>query len=274
MSARRNSVPRLNVQCQLVRYLTLVVAVLAASTIGATQRSPFATSTNAFTVTQTVLRIFYPEVFGNSRQVVFSAEHPADSDVWGEFTGLQFTIKRFSSDTSWDYLVDPKTGKPIAPPENTAFLEGSTWVTPKWGLMQLIIEGDLANSKQNKAIASLVQSHPEWSDEQAADALKSAGALYGPADENDFTKSLHLPELEKSLGLRVLSPENSKLPDGREFSPIWFQGWPNSGHVGSFGRFEWIVRMEADCGDGHTRKYTLAFEPFQGKLTNIVQLPD
>jgi hypothetical protein len=274
MSARPRSVVRLDVPSQLARYLTSILAVLAASTIGASQRSPFATSTNAFAVTQTVLKIFYPEVFGNSRQVVFSAEHPADSDVWGEFTGLQFTIKRFSSDTSWDYLVDPKTGKPIAPPENTTFLEGSTWVTPKWGLMQLIIEGDLANSKQNKAIASLVQSHPDWSDEQAAGALKSAGALYGPADKNDFTKSLHLPDLEKSLGLRILSPENSKQPDAREFPPIWFQGWPNSGHVGEFGRFEWVVRMEADFGDGHTNKYALDFEPFQGKLTNIFHLPD
>ncbi|MGA7917906.1 MAG: hypothetical protein WCA00_21900 [Candidatus Acidiferrales bacterium] len=249
--------------------MTLVLAVLVGSTIGAGQRSPFAISTNAFAVTQTVLKIFYPEIFGSRRQVVFSAEHPVDSDVWGEFTGFQFTIKRFSSGTSWDALLDPKTGKLIAPPENTTFLEGSTWVTPKWGLIQLNIEGDLANSKQNEAIAKLVESHPEWSDEQAAGALKSAGALYGPADTNDFTKSLHLPELEKSLGLKVDSAENAKQPAARTYPPIQFQGWTNSDHVGSFVGFVWSLRMEADFRDGHTRKYSFTFEPFQGKLTGI-----
>lgn len=272
MSARHRLVPGLKVRRKLGQYLTLMLAVLASSTIGAGQRSPFATSTNAFAVTQTVLKIFYPDVFGDKRQAVFSAEHPVDSDVWGEFTGFQFTIKRFSSETSWDILVDPKTGKEIAPPENTTFLEGSTWVTPKWGLMRLIIEGGLANSKQNQAVTKLVESHPEWSDEQAAGALKSAGALYGPADQNDFTKSLQLAKLEKSLGLKIVSPENSKHPDARTNPPIRFQAWSNPDHVGSFVGFRWFVAMEADFRDGHTRKYSFSFEPFQGRLTGIVQL--
>jgi hypothetical protein len=272
MSARPRLVLRSNVPRKLVQYLSVVLAVLIGATIGAGQRSSFATSTDAFAVTQTVLKIFYPEVFGNKRQAVFSAEHPVDSDVWGQFTGFQFTIKRFSSETSWDILVDPKTGKQIAPPENTTFLEGSIWLTPKWGLMRLIIQGDLANSKQNQAIESLVQSHPEWSDEQAAGALKSGGALYGPADKNDFTKSLHLPELEKSLGLKIVSAESQKRPDARTNPPIRFQGWSNPDHVGSFVGFGWFVVMEVDYRDGRTRKYSFKFEPFEGKLTDIFQL--
>jgi hypothetical protein len=252
--------------------LTLVLGVLAGSAIGAAQRSPFGTSTNAFAVTHSVLKIFYPEVFGNGRQAVFSAEHAVDSDVWGQFIGIQFTIKRFSSDTSWNHLVDPKTGKLIPPPENVTFLEGETWVTPKGDLMRLTLQGDLANSKQNQAIAELVESHPEWSDEQAARALKSEGALYGPADMDDFTKSLHLPELEKSLGLRIVSSENSNQSDALALPPIEFQGWLNPDHAGSFTGFAWVVRMEADFPDGHTRKYAFGFEPFQGKLTSIFQL--
>jgi hypothetical protein len=276
MNIRLRSAPGLRLPSQPIQYLTVVLAVLATSAIGANQRSPSAKSTNACAVTQTVLKIFYPEVFGTGKQVAFAADQPADSDLWGEgqFSGFQFTIKRFSSDTSWAYLVDPKTGKRIAPPENTTFLEGSTWVTPTWGLMQLFIEGDLANSNRNEAIASLVESHPEWSDEQAAGALKSAGALYGPADKNDFVKSLHLPELEKSFGLKLVSAENSKQIDAPRPAPIQFQGWPNSEHVGSFGRFEWVVRVAADFGDGHTKQYGLGFEPFQGKLTIIANVPD
>jgi hypothetical protein len=272
MSPCPRSVSQLKVSSKLGRYLTLVLGVLVGSTIGAGQRSPFGAPTNAFTVTRTVLKIFYPEVFGNERQAVFSAEHPADSDVWGEFAGFRFTIKRFGSNRSFAPVADAKTGKMIAPPENTTFLEGSTWVTPEWGLMQLIIEGDLANSKRNQAIEKLVQSHPEWPDEQAAGALKSAGALYGPADESEFTKSLHLPELEKSLGLKIVSSENSKQPDARTNPPIRFQGWSSPDHVGSFVGFVWFVGMEGDFRDGHTRKYSFKFEPFQGKLTGISQL--
>jgi hypothetical protein len=265
MNTRPRSVPRPNVPRKMGQYLTLALGVLFASTIGASQ--PFSSSTNVFAITQSVLRIFYPEVFGQGRQAIFSSEHPVDSNVWGDFSGTHFTVKRFSSDTSWNPLNDAKTGQLIAPPENTTFLEGQIWVAPRFGLMWLIIEGDLANAKQNTAIAALVESHPEWSDEQAADALKSAGALYGPADKSEFTKSLHLPELEKSLGLKLVSSENP------EFPPIRFEGWTNPDHVGSFGRFAWAVRLQADFPGGRPRKYAFVFEPFHGKLTDIFKVP-
>jgi hypothetical protein len=257
-----------------VRYLALGLGFIVAVAIEAGQRVPFGTSTNAFAVTQSVLKIFYPEAFGKERQVVFSAEHPVDSDAWGQFTDVSFTIKRFSSGTSWNVMIDGKTGKWIPPPQNTNFLEGHTRMTPRGDLWQLDFTGELAHSKRNEALAKLVESHPEWSDERAGRALKEAGALYGPADTDEFTRSLHLPDLEKSLGLRIASADDLRRSyGGKTVRIIDFDGWSNPDHEGSFTGFDWVVRMQADLPGGRARNYAFAFEPFEGKLIGIFQFP-
>lgn len=200
--------PRLFLRlCALARYPVLGLAILVGAAIGADQPLPFGTSTNAFSVTQSVLKVFFPEVLGEDRYVLFSAEHSVDSGTWGQFTRVDFTVKRFSWNASWGVTIDGKAGKEIPPPKNTTFLEGQTWMAPHGDLRQLYFRGQLAHSKENEAIDKLVESHPEWSDQRAGRALKEAGALYGPADGDEFTKSLHLPNLEKSLGLTILSAE-------------------------------------------------------------------
>jgi hypothetical protein len=259
----------------LARHFALGVGFLVGATIGADQHVPFGTSTNAFAVTQSVLKAFYPEIFGKERHVVFSAGHPVDSDTWGQFTGFQFTVKRFSPEVSWGVMIDGKTGKVVPPPENTKFLEGQVWMFPQGDLRQLFFEGELAHSKENHAIEMLVESHREWSDERAGRALKEAGALYGPTDKDVFTRTLRLPDLEKSLGLTIISTENTKQASAAILPSIEFEGWTNPGHVGSFTGFVWTVRMDAGLADGHARKYAFNFEPFEGKLVDIVQLhPD
>jgi hypothetical protein len=253
-------------------YLALGVGCVGAA-IGADQRMPFGTSTNAFSVTQSLLKVFYPEVFGKERYLLFSAEQPVDSETWEQFTRVDFTIKCFSWNASWGVAIDGETGKEIPPPENTTFLKGQAWMWPHGDLRQLYFEGELAHSKENETIEKLVESHPEWSDEQAGRALTEAGALYGPANKDVFTRSLRLPELEKSLGLTILSADNTKGADAKTMRSIEFEGWTNSQHDGSFTGFVWTVRMDAGLVGGRSRKYAFYFEPFEGKLIGIFQLP-
>jgi hypothetical protein len=267
MGAR--SILRFSISSSLSRHLIVAFGTLALSVIVAAQQSPFVTSTDPFAATQSVLKVFYPEVFAHGRQVFFSAEHPADLDVWGHLTSIQFTIKNFSADTSSEYGIDGKTGKHIHPPENITFLTGVTELTVHGDLDRLALDGKLANSEQNEALKKLVESHPQWSDERAARALKSAGALFGSKDENDLLKSLPLSELEKTLGLTVVSCEDCKNYFGLPFRPISFSGWSNSKHQGDFVGFSWDIVMEAHSSDGRTKKYDFSFEPFRGKLVGI-----
>lgn len=47
----------------------------------------------------------------------------------------------------------------------------------------------------------------------------------------------------------------------------------NPQHSGSFTGFVWVVRMRAGLAGGIARKFAFDFEPFEGKLVGIVQLP-
>jgi hypothetical protein len=108
--------------------------------------------------------------------------------------------------------------------------------------------------KALRDIRQLVELHPEWSEAEAIRALKQAGASYGPADKEEFVKSLHLQSTEKFLGrVKVQSVEFSGL------NPV---------HTGNFaaGSLDWVVRMEANFPDNTTVTYSLTFEPFAGKL--------
>jgi hypothetical protein len=262
----------LRAACKPALYLALGTGCFGAA-IGVDQQLSFGTSTNAFSVTQSVLKVFYPEVFGKERYLLFSAEQPVDSEAWGEFTRVDFTIKRFSWNASWGVTIDGKTGKEIPPPVNTTFLKGQTLMTLRGDLSQLYFEGELAHSKENEAMGKLVESHREWSDERAGRALTEAGAVYGPAKRDIFKRSLPISELEKSLGLTIDSTDDSKLAGATTLPSIEFEGWTNSAHDGSFTGFLWIVRMHTGLADGRARKYAFDFEPFKGKLIDIFQLP-
>lgn len=113
--------------------------------------------------------------------------------------------------------------------------------------------------RENKKLQNLVQSHPEWTTKQAVQALKSAGAKYGPDDLEDFKRAIPVTQLERFLGkLTVKSVEFRSLAEDR---------------VGWFVRLLWEVDVEAQREDGHLVPYSMSFEPFQGKLILLGKFP-
>lgn len=112
---------------------------------------------------------------------------------------------------------------------------------------------------ENKTLQNLVQSHPDWTAKQAVQALKSAGAKYGPDDPEDFKRAIPVKQLEKLLGkITVKSIEFHSLAEDRA-------GW--------FVRLIWEVDVEAQREDGHLVPYSMSFEPFQGKLILLEKFP-
>jgi hypothetical protein len=217
---------------------------------------------NAFTIVHEILQASYPQIFGNGWYVGFVTGQPIDDVSWGEFHGFTFSVTRFAPGMSWNTTADAITGKITPPPENSTFLEGSSWVDYQGHgrIIRLIFEGDLACSRQNKAIRELVQSHPEWSEDEATRALKKAGAHYGPDDKQQFLQSIHLDKFERVLGRLQI-----RLVEFQGLSPD---------HVGNFAAPFWVVQAEGHFPDGTRRTYGFSFEPFEGKLTGLSEIPN
>ena len=245
---------------QLVLTLTLGLLALCGISAGSGLPAP-AQKDNPFMIAQDILKVFYPELFGNQWHLNVSTSQPIDDDRWGEFSGFDFKVARFGPGTSFNPTFDESTGKMATPPQNTTFLEGRTWVGRDGRITQFFVRGDLAHSPQNDAIHKLIESHPEWSDEQDVAALKKAGARYGPNDKQQFVDSLHLDKAEKVLGkLKVVLLE--------------FQTVANPQHDGSFASLFWVVHAEAQLPDGTRGRYVFGFEPFGGKLTDLSFKPN
>jgi len=204
------------------------------------------------------LRAFYPELFGKNLDLNLRTTHPID-DSWRQIYGIRFDVYLYNplSERMLNPPYDAKTGKQLSPLENPVLLEGLLSFNRDGSLQQTYVDGEVVHTKQNQAIQELIESHPEWSEDQEIHALKEAGAKYGPADKEQFIKSLHLEKAERFLGrAKILSVDfNSPSPD----------------HEGNFaaGALDWAVHAEAELPDGAHVKYLLSFEPFDGKLVGI-----
>jgi hypothetical protein len=216
---------------------------------------------SAFAMVHDLLEASYPEMFGKDWHIGFSYGQPVDGhEAWGQTYLLDFRVARFGPGVSWNPTF--YQGKRVPPPDNPTFLEGSFWMDNSDRVVRLIVEGDLAYSKQNQAIRELVQSHAEWSEEEAIGALKKSGARYGPADKQQFLEAIHLEKFERSLG-------------HLEIRLVEFQGL-SSGHVGSFaaGSLFWVVQARGGLPDGIHCTYGFSFEPLAGKLTGVSRIGD
>jgi hypothetical protein len=236
----------------------LLIASLAGAFLPAVKGNSACDQTDTFTITRDLLKSFYPEIFDEHRYINISTGQPVDNDIWNKIFGFQFKVVRFAPDFPWNPTFDVGTGKVRGTPENTSFLQGSTWIGYHGEILHFVLNGELAHSRQNETLRELVDSHPEWSEKQAIRALKNAGAQYGPAEKQQFIDSLHLDRAEKALG-------------HLEIKLVEFDG-VSSEHVGNFARFFWIVHAQGQTPGGAHRNYGLSFEPFAGRLTTLNEI--
>ena len=213
------------------------------------QSPPPGSQETVLTFIHDFLQIYYPEVVSKGNQLVLCVSHPADAS-WREISGVYFKVAPFSAAEP-----DPL----VAPNESASLLGGSFWLTPQrqYGRIFQVHASAVLYEKQINAVRGLIESHPEWSDAEAIQALKAAGARYGPREKEEFVSSLHLERAERFLGkLTIKSVE--------------FRG-PSADHTGQFaaGTLDWVVQTEAEFSDGTHCEYGFTFEPFAGKLMSL-----
>jgi hypothetical protein len=118
---------------------------------------------------------------------------------------------------------------------------------------------DAVHEQQREALHHLVASHPDWSNAQIANALKQAGAQFGPEDKEAFVNSLPLNKAERFLGKIKITSVQFEYPARDQ-----------NGQFTTLG-LSWVVQAAAELPDGTHPAYTLVFEPFEGKLTDLGQ---
>jgi hypothetical protein len=203
-----------------------------------------------------LLQVAYPQLFGKNRFMTVTISQPLDGS-WSQLYEIRFEITPLPPDVAHNPPPhDPHTGKPVSPPSNAAVMDGLVWFDDKGHIDKMWADGlHTTHSRENADLEGLIESHPKWTDVKAYDELKKAGALYGPADKNQFVQSVHLERFEKFFGqLRIISVEFNGLTDE---------------HVGAFAVMSWSVDAEAHLPDGTVCTYAFSFEPFGGQLTQI-----
>jgi len=110
---------------------------------------------------------------------------------------------------------------------------------------------------ENDRIRKQVDSHQGWSDKEIAEALKGAGAKFGPNEGADLLRVVPLNVLEPFIG--------SMHIDSTEFR-LRHQQKPRS-----LADLYWIIVGHATLGAGHADEWSLICEPFEGKIVWITR---
>jgi hypothetical protein len=193
------------------------------------------------------LAFFYPGVMKKGNQLVVGISHPADSS-WQEIHGVYFKVIPFTGNEP-NPLADGET--------KTTLLKGIFWLSPKPRydrVLQLIISSEAVRGDELASFRHLVESHPEWTSEQCIQALKSAGAHYGPDQKEEFLKAIRLNQAERFLGKITVRSVEFNGPGSASDRMI------------SESSFQWTIVADTEFPDGSHSQCTLTFEPFEGRL--------
>ncbi len=104
--------------------------------------------------------------------------------------------------------------------------------------------------------------HPEWSNQDIEKALRKAGARFGSWAKDDLIHAL--PRSAFKLLLGNIQPTSTEFITRHER--------PKEAGVAR-AVLEWDVTLAAGAHGGKRLKYVASFEPFQGKLISLSELP-
>jgi len=110
---------------------------------------------------------------------------------------------------------------------------------------------------ENDRIRKQVDFHQGWTDKEVAEALKEAGAKFGPNQGAELLRVVPLNVLEPFIG--------SMHIDSTEFR-LRHQQKPRS-----LAQLYWVIVGHADPGDEHAVEWEILCEPFEGKVFSVTR---
>ena len=232
-----------------------IAAVIMLSLMPTARGQVVASRDKSFALVHELLKAAYPDLVKDGRFLKLSTGQNF-ADGWVEIHGITFEVTRFEqAETNPPH--DARTGKLVPVVPNETLLQGGVHFNDDGEIDEMFAgESEFVNWARNFGVKQLIESHPEWSNDEDYAQLKHAGALYGPNDRDRFVKSLHFERYTGVFGpIKVVS--------------ISFNGL-DSDRGGEFGHVSWTVEGEAGGLAGHPR-YFFNFEPFDGKLTSLIR---
>jgi hypothetical protein len=126
------------------------------------------------------------------------------------------------------------------------------------GVLGVDVRGGYVTSPRYSAVRQTVEAHPEWPDGTITEALRNAGARYGPWNRPSLVSSLQdrLRGMEGSWG-RVVHLESefvARAPDGLQPRPV----------------LAWRANVTMQAGN-RVHRYVMLLEPFEGRLTSLTR---
>jgi hypothetical protein len=225
------------------------------------QENPPVRQVTMLTFVHDFLQVFYPELISKGHTLTFAVHGPAD-DSWSELAGAYFTVKPERPPDYGLVRLGPNGLIPETRPDpEKVLLDGSIWLPPlEHGSRIQEVHATCEGATKLAALRKLVELHPEWSNDQAVNALKRQGARFGPDNKKAFVSTLPFDKTERFLGrLTITSVQFNHLEERRE---------------GNFAAstLDWTVSADALFSDGTKAKYVFGFEPYEGKLTLLVRI--
>lgn len=191
-------------------------------------------------IAKQLLLALYPDLAGKNAVLKITSELVLES---------QGSMATFDASVLTALPDKPNIGH-SKPPQLADQLQALFRISPgSLRVLEIQSSGPEVSELKNRKLTELVDSHPEWSDDQAIQALKEAGALFGP-DARDLVRD--------RLPFKRLEPIIGKI----RLTSLHFQVRTDS--VPPLAAIGWQADFKARKAGGETR-YFLAIEPFGGR---------
>jgi hypothetical protein len=223
-----------------------VVASLVAACL-LSQRGTTAACNNYYTTAVDLLQALYPDLKGKNVSIQTMVLEPFDSDK---------PPTRFAIAVSEVPPAEPITAAPAPPPlssaERVGHLSTHFEFDPRDGkLIWMFANGSYVSTDKQQQLQHHIEEDPNWPEHELTEALKAAGAKFGPNQRDAVLAVFPRSRLEPILG---------KI----EIQSVKFGVGPNNG--GQKDRaILWSVRFQASKGQA-TTQYFASLEPFAGRV--------
>jgi hypothetical protein len=155
----------------------------------------------------------------------------------------------------------PESSDPPGTDPETAFLTAyCRLVDPGPHFREVVFNGTHVNSRKIRLFAEQARANPGWTDADVQEALKRAGAKYGPADREALLRDLNLERFAPILG--ELDRSKTRF--------LWRLGLRPGNPRDVMTRPGWSVELQARHPTRGHICYGLVFDPFDGRL-GVVQ---
>lgn len=199
-----------------------------------------------------MLQSFYPELSANGygARIVWDGYYDI-SVLPRAFTIIVWRTKRLLN-------TDKGRTPPTRPLPEQKILTASFVFDPQGIIESLRVSApDVVSDVRADALRKTVDKHRMWTYKQVEQALREAGAKYGPSNRDALLQAMPRDALGRYLGAFQIKSAEFRL---RHEQPS-----------GSLAELYWELDVSSTAPDGRILHWSITFEPFGGRLTSIVR---